>query len=178
MTLLPCALSPPQTPTTPPPQEDWCGAPTSESHRAPSLSSSSRPKHTRNLELSQAHEVKGLTRLSPEKLRMSRYSMLTVKVVRQSPSCTMKLPPTASHMQAWNFSSFWSHACIVQQRPAPVHCAGIDRAARQTLIWAWGEGGVGGRGVGRGVCFRGIAAGPDFLIHCAHTQTFSSCWCY
>ena len=63
---------------------------------APTLSSSSRPKHTRNLELSHAHEVKGLTRLSPEKLRMSRYSMLTVKVVKQSGRCTMKVPPAMS----------------------------------------------------------------------------------
>lgn len=67
---------------------------------APTLSSSSRPKHTRNLELSHAHEVKGLTRLSPEKLRMSRYSMLTVKVVKQSGSCTMKVPPAVSCQHA------------------------------------------------------------------------------
>lgn len=66
---------------------------TSVNQRAPTLSSSSLPKHTRNREASHAHEVKGLTRLSPEKLRMSRYTMLTVKVVKQSGSCTMKVPP-------------------------------------------------------------------------------------
>ena len=69
---------------------------TSANHKEPTLPSSSLPRQTRNLAPVAAQEVKGLTRLSPVKLRMSRYIMLTVNVVRDSGSDSTKVPPATT----------------------------------------------------------------------------------